>query len=199
MLDRAASYKKMSDYELVEMILLYRSKAYRKWEKETPEADRAAEKDRLTLKGMARVEDQELRRFFVAMATMLERVDAKTCAAVASGKIDGDRRTEARSYMPSIDIDYFLRARTDAFLAALENRPARQLTADQMQDVDHRLLSTLNAAEREKWVGLSNRAESMTDDEQCWFTSKLFGSVARLEEPYSILCARAIAQAWAAE
>jgi len=177
--DRLSSYKKMSDYDTAESILLYKSGKYRTWSATIPSEQIENARVAVMIKGLFRLDDTLLRQYYIALGDMLDRTDPDTCADFTTGK-GNSRAADVLSYIPPEEIDAFLRARTEAVLAEVEERPFPVIDTNGTRAAFQPFMSLFTAPERDRWmqIGAVPGAPSATDT--CWITLKMYQGVKNL-------------------
>ena len=124
---------------------------------------------------------------------MLERVNTKTCACRARGEIQSDAMQIAFSYIPNERIDGFLHARTEAILAGLDEAPFTARDEEAVEKASEQFLASLGSEGRQRFERINQTQGKLSDDDECWKTRAIFGSVAILAEPHAIVWARTLA------
>lgn len=191
--DRSSALKIISDYQLEETITLARSENYRTWTDSLPEEKLEDARAQLTVRGLFRLGDDDLRDFYTALSEMLDRLDTKTCAAFATGAMDAGALSNAFTYMPPSRISKFLRTRTDALLAELEERPVPAINERAINEASELFVAALTPAELARWQRLNQLQDTLSDEESCWFARTLYGGVRRLDAVHAGALARWIA------
>ena len=187
---RFTTADKISDYQFPEEILLLTSEKYRAL---LPSAPEEKLKSELMRRGFVRLKDEDLRDYFIAFGDMLERVNTKTCACIARGEIQSDAMQIAFSYIPNERIDGFLHARTEAVLAGLDEAPFTALDEEAVEKASEQFLANLGSEGRQRFERINRTQGKLSDDDECWKTRAIFGSVAILAEPHAIVWARTLA------
>ncbi|HXV82750.1 MAG TPA: hypothetical protein VEG60_23035 [Candidatus Binatia bacterium] len=192
-LDRSITAQIISDYELAENIKLAMSEKYRAVEARTPEERLAELKEGLTLGGLIRLDDDNVRALFTALGDMLSRVDTKTCAAIGRGEIQSTAMEIAFTYIPPQRIDSFLSARTAAILAELEDAPIRPLDEEAVKQAAQIFQANLGPEGQQRYERINRVQGRLSDGDQCWLVRVMYGSVATLVEPHASVWARTLA------
>jgi hypothetical protein len=190
--DRLGSYKKMSDYDMAEPVLLYGSAKYRAWAATISSEQAASARAALMIKGLFRLDDDLLRRYYVALADMLDRTDPGTCAGFTSGQENSRPATDVFSYIPPEEIQDFLRARTEAVLAEVEDRPLPRVDNDAVSAASTRFMELFTGDERKRWQLLNAASGETSGADTCWLAQKMYEGVKKLPPPDSANWARGI-------
>jgi hypothetical protein len=191
--DRSSALKTISDYQLEETITLARSEKYRSWTDSLPAETLEDAKAQLLVRGLFRLKDDDLRDFYGALGEMLDRLDTKTCAAFTAGTMDAGALSNAFTYMPPARISQFLRTRTDALLAELEDRPVPAIDERAIQEASELFVAALTPPELERWQRLNQVQGTLSEEDSCWFIRTLYGGVKRLDAAHAGAWARWLA------
>jgi hypothetical protein len=192
-LDRSVTAKSLSDHELSESATLSSSNEYRALEASIPEEQFAEWKARLQRRGLLRLDDNDVRAYFLAFGSMLARVNPATCAAIARGSISPDGMDVAFTYIPSDQIDGYLRARTRAALAEAAERPVRPLDEQTVEETSQQFLAQFDPEGAQRYMRINESSDQLSDDDLCWIARAMYGGVGTLEEPYGTAWARMLA------
>lgn len=145
----------------------------------------------LLVQGLPRLQDADLRAYYVAQGEMLARVNDKMCADIATGEAAPATRDIALTYIPSDDIRAFLHATISAILAAAEDAPVvaldKTVTAQAWQDFG----LSLNGKDARRYEHISGKAAA-TADEKCWLLRAMWKRVETLHEPQATLWAHVL-------
>ena len=177
--DRLGSYKRMSDYDIAEPALLYKSAKYRAWAATIPSDQADNAKAALIIKGLFRLDDTSLRQYYIALADMLDRTDPGTCADFTSAE-GSTRLTDVFSYIPPEEIDSFLRTRTEAVLGELEDRPLPAINTNDIRVASERFMDLFTPAERARWLRLNTGSGEPSGADACWLMQKMYQCVKNL-------------------
>lgn len=191
--DRSSALRSISDYQLAETITLARSEKYRSWADSLPAEKLEGARAQLTVRGLFRLKDDDLRDFYAAVGEMLDRLDTKTCAAFATGAMDAGALNNALTYMPPARISKFLRTTTDAFLAELEERPVPAINERAIEGASELFVAALTPPELDRWQRLNQVQGTLSDEDSCWLIHTLYGGVKRLDAAHGGAWARGIA------
>lgn len=192
-LERSATAKEVSDYELSEKYRLMKSEKYLERQARTPQGKHAELRQGLMVRGLCRLDDDKVKAFYLALGDMLACVDTKTCAAIARGEIQPAEMDIAFTYIPSHRIHGFLDARTTAILAEVEDAPVPPFDEKVVELATQQFLISLGPDGRRRYEGISQIQGGLSDDDQCWLVRAMFGGIAKLDEPYASAWARTLA------
>lgn len=190
--DRIGSYKRMSDYDIEESVLLYKSDKYRAWTATISSQQADSARSDLIIKGLFRLDDDLLRGYYIALADMLDRTDPGTCAGFTSDKGISRPAADVFSYIPPEEIHDFLRARTEALLAEVEDRPLPVIDSEAVGAASARFMDLFTADERARWERLNDTSGETSGADTCWLARKMYEGVKKLPARDSANWARGI-------
>jgi hypothetical protein len=196
--DRDLSAEAASRYAMSEVFALQGSARYRAVEARTSAEQVEAVKQALLLRGLPRLDDKALRAYYVALATMLQRVNVQTCAAITRGTIEPAAMSTAMTYIPSEHVLGFQSARVAAIVAAAEGTPSPPLDPEAAEAASERFKSLLGAEGWQHYERIAEATGERSDEDLCWLSRAMLGSVARLPDTEAAVFARILASSAAA-
>jgi hypothetical protein len=139
-----------------------------------------------------------LRAYYVALGTMLQRVNVQTCAAITRGTIEPAAMSTAMTYIPSEHVLGFQSARVAAIVAAAEGTPSPPLDPEAAEAASERFKSLLGAEGWQHYERIAEATGERSDEDLCWLSRAMLGSVARLPDTEAAVFARILASSAAA-
>jgi hypothetical protein len=148
-----------------------------------PAEQRPSLKSQLVGAGLSRIQPADQLAYYSGIGGMLMRVDDKHCAAMVSGQVQPDEMQILRTYIPPDRIDSFLKAETDAVVAAAQQQPAIPIETGVKQTVAQQFVNSLDQSDQQRYLQLGQNPESMTATDKCWLLRTQLGSLDKLPQP----------------
>jgi hypothetical protein len=171
------------------------SDRYRSLEAQVPLERRDEWRSELLIRGLPRLNSEQLRGYDVAFGEMLARVDTRTCEAIVRGDIQPDAMVNALTYIPSQHVRAFLDGGTAAILAAAEDRPLPTRDPAAVEAAAQQFFNQLGPEGQQRYQRINQSASAPSDEDRCWLTRAAYSSVATMPAPHASVWAVDLAMA----
>ena len=155
-----------------------------------PDKDRA-QTALVLVHGLTKIDDETRRVYLTAFGSMLERVDTRTCAAIARDQIGSDEMRIALTYIQG-SMSGFLRAAQAAISAGSDGQPVPPLDKPTTIAAAEQFIATLKPQDQERYARIVTSQGKMSDDDECWRARVDYSRPAKLTEADANMWARIV-------